>query len=123
MSDSQKNSGSLWVGLLMIALGVLFLLDRFHLWDFSRIFRDWWPSILILVGFVQLFTGNRRRWTGPLVLIVVGVIFQVDRLDLFRWWDMGTMWPLILIAVGAGILLKRLGARALQNSNSAEAKG
>jgi hypothetical protein len=47
--------------------------------------------------------------TGPLVLITLGVIFQVERLDLFYWWRMRQMWPLILIAVGVGLLISRLG--------------
>ena len=46
---------------------------------------------------------------GPLVLIVLGVLFLLSNLGLLpqlgplfaRWW------PLILIAVGAGMLLRR----------------
>lgn len=110
MSNGGRATSQLWAGIILIALGVLFLLDRFWLLDFSRFFRIWWPSVLILIGAVQLITWRgRRRLTGPLVLITLGVIFQVERLDLFSWWRMRQMWPLILIAVGVGLLISRLG--------------
>lgn len=112
MSQPERGTGQLWAGLILITLGVLFLLDRLDVLAFRWFFRDWWPSLLILLGVVQLVTSRRRRWTGPLVLIAIGLIFQGDRLNLFPWWDWDTMWPVILIAVGAGILITRLQQRA-----------
>ena len=111
MSQPERSSGQLWAGLILITLGVLFLLDKFQVWAFRAIFREWWPSLLILLGVVQIIARQGRRWVGPLVLIAVGAILQVDRLNLFPWWSMGTMWPVILIAIGVGILLKRLQGR------------
>lgn len=115
--DPNRNQGALWGGLILITLGVLFLLDRMQVLTFWWIFRDWWPSLLILLGVVQLFTC-RRRFTGPLVLITIGIIFQIDRLNLFWWWSMGRMWPLILIAVGVGILFTRFQGRSWQGSGN-----
>jgi hypothetical protein len=121
MSNEQR--GQLWGGIVLIALGTLFLLDRFWILDFSRFFRIWWPSLMILWGVVMLFTCRGRRLTGPLVLITLGVIFQIERLDLFYWWRMRQMWPLILIAVGVGLLISRLSGRGDWNgSRGIEAK-
>jgi len=119
--EQARNQGALWGGIILITLGILFLLDRMHVVAFWWIFRDWWPSLLILMGLVQLVT-RPRRWTGPLVLITVGVIFQIDRLDLFWWWSMRRMWPLILIAVGVGILFSRFQGRPWQDSGNAPLK-
>ena len=123
MSQPEKSSGQLWAGLILITLGVLFLLDQFQVWAFRAIFREWWPSLLILLGVVQIIARQGRRWVGPLVLIAVGAILQVDQLNLFSWWSMGTMWPVILIAIGVGILLKRLqGPDTWHDANRIEAK-
>ena len=43
--------------------------------------------------------------TTGLLLIVIGLILFGDELDLAWSWDMSRLWPLILVAVGAGNLL------------------
>jgi hypothetical protein len=46
---------------------------------------------------------------GALVLIGLGVIFLLDQ---FGWWHFdwfGRFWPLILIAIGIRVLMKRTG--------------
>lgn len=46
---------------------------------------------------------------GPIILIVLGVLFLLNSLDVFRWsWRIGRFWPVILIAIGAWLLAKRL---------------
>ena len=108
MPSEHRAIGQLIAGIVLIALGVLFLMDRFFVWQFAGIFRMWWPLLLILWGGVRLATTSERRWTGPLVLLTLGVIFQVQNLNLFYWWHIDRLWPAILIAVGFGILLRRL---------------
>ena len=39
---------------------------------------------------------------GGLILITLGIIFLAD--EFVPWFDFGKLWPLILVAVGAGIL-------------------
>ena len=105
--DERNNAWrNLLPGLVMIILGGLFLADKFFYINFSWYFRTWWPLLLIAFGVLQL--ANRpRRPVGPFVLITVGVIFQVDRLDYFSWWSMHQMWPLILIAIGVALMIGR----------------
>jgi len=60
---------------------------------------------------------QRQSLAGPLVLILVGTLFLLDKLipefsvwDIFRfnWWR---WWPVLLIAIGFVQLAKRLAAR------------
>jgi phage shock protein PspC (stress-responsive transcriptional regulator) len=48
---------------------------------------------------------------GPLVagaiLVAVGLILLLSNLGLTWWLDWGTLWPLVLIAIGAAIFLGR----------------
>jgi hypothetical protein len=124
--EAEMSNGyaarQMWAGIILIALGVLFLLDRLWVLNFSWFFRTWWPSLMILWGAVLLFTCRGRRVTGPLVLITLGAIFQIERLDLFYWWRMRQMWPLILIAAGVGLLISRLSGRDWNGSRGMEAK-
>lgn len=55
MSASQR---SLWPGLILLILGILFLLDNLEVASFGHIVRTYWPLILIIIGTSILF---RRR--------------------------------------------------------------
>jgi len=112
MSDKEKPIGHFIAGIVLIALGVLFLLDRAYVVRFARVFEVWWPSLLILWGAVNLVTSRGRRWTGALVLITLGVIFQGETLHLAYWWEMERLWPVLLIAIGISILARRMIRRA-----------
>ena len=45
-----------------------------------------------------------------IILIVVGAVFLAQNLNLISGNVWGTLWPIILIALGAGSLLKKGGS-------------
>lgn len=107
MNQPENSWRQLLPGVILILLGTLFLLDKFFYFNAVWYFRTWWPLLLIAFGVLGLLNRPRRP-VGAIVLITIGVIFQVDRLDIFPWWSMHRMWPLILIAVGLALILCRL---------------
>jgi hypothetical protein len=106
------SSARLWSALILIALGVLLLLDRFGMIRFGRFINDWWPSILIAIGLWQLFVSRPRHKAGAIILLILGIIFQVDRFNIFPWWSPELLWPAALIGVGLWMLLGRMRASA-----------
>jgi TM2 domain-containing membrane protein YozV len=46
---------------------------------------------------------------GAVILIGLGVIFLLNQFGWFRFDWIGTFWPLLLIAVGIAVLMKRTG--------------
>jgi predicted membrane protein len=57
----MSKSGGVWLGVILIAVGVLFLLDNMYLIDFSDIIHTYWPLLLIIWGFSML----TRRSSAP----------------------------------------------------------
>jgi hypothetical protein len=53
--------------------------------------------------------GSSRPPVGALILIGLGVVFLLDQFGWFRFDWFGRFWPLILIAVGVSVLMKRSG--------------
>ena len=54
----EKDNNNLFVGLLLIGLGLIFLLHNFVIWfDWSKL----WPLVLILLGLAVLFSGTKKR--------------------------------------------------------------
>ncbi|PYS95034.1 MAG: hypothetical protein DMF50_10460 [Acidobacteria bacterium] len=58
--------------------------------------------------------GTRGRVVAGTILIVLGVLFLLDRFSWWRWpeWArLSTLWPVILIAVGASLILEAARSR------------
>ncbi len=53
------STRNLWWGLLLIALGVMFLLDNMSMLDFGEVIRNWWPALLVLWGISILLSRSR----------------------------------------------------------------
>ena len=45
--------------------------------------------------------------TGAIVLIIIGAVFLLDNIGIFHLHWIGRMWPLILIAIGVNMFIKR----------------
>ena len=60
-------------------------------------------------GWEMFGVGNGGKTTpiGPLVLIVLGVLFLLNTLDFFPMRYVWRFWPVALIALGAWLLMKR----------------
>ena len=106
MNDIAKkkvDTGALTGGIIMITIGAIFLLSRLDVADFGAVVRRWWPMIPVLFGMTRLFS-RETVWSG-LWLITIGVWLQLCRMEV---WDLtySTAWPLLLIALGAGMVLR-----------------
>jgi hypothetical protein len=100
-----KIPGTMIPGLILVAIGALFLLDNLHIVHVSAWFA-YWPVLVIAVGLVKLvdstYTGGRIAGG---VMMTVGGLFLADNLGFLR---IDQMWPLILIAIGVFMLWTRM---------------
>jgi hypothetical protein len=51
----QTRSGVLIAGLILIAIGIVFLLNNFYEISAWRLFARYWPTLLIIVGLRKLY--------------------------------------------------------------------
>ncbi len=52
---ARKMSGALTVGLILIALGIILLLENWYgVFSFWRLFAKYWPILLIIIGLKKL---------------------------------------------------------------------
>lgn len=61
---------------------------------------------------------NGRTPVGPIVLIVMGVFFLLDSLNLISFQTVGRFWPVILIVAGAAMLYSRLRPGAAERADT-----
>ena len=106
MAASKGSSNRIFPGLLLIAVGVLFLLDRMGRLDFGAIAARYWPVIFILIG-VSVIIGNHFKDSGAGVFFILfGTFFLLMKLEIFNHRTWHYFWPILIIAVGFWILIK-----------------
>jgi phosphoglycerol transferase MdoB-like AlkP superfamily enzyme len=101
-TGKRVDSSALFTGLMLIGIGVLFLLDRMNIADFGYVMRNYWALIPAAFGVQKLIQG--QIWSG-LWLITIGAWLLISHLHLFGL-TYGSSWPLLLIALGAGMVVR-----------------
>ncbi len=105
----QYRSGShgLFFGAIVVAVGVLLLLDNLGIYRFHDIWQ-YWPVLLIALGMSRIVdsrTPSGWIWGGMVTL--VGAFLLLDTLDIFPF-SFAMYWPVLLIAFGVSVLVRAL---------------
>lgn len=98
-------------GLMLIALGCAFLLERAGYIDFDvDIMHLWryWPWLAVISGITQLIPPTSPKY----VLGGLGSLFTAAwwYVSFYHIWGLGfgDTWPAVIIAFGVGLLLRPL---------------
>ena len=99
--------GGSWIwGVILVALGIVFLLENFGI----KVPQNWWAVFLVLPGIGVLWSAWRMyqhdgRLTRSIVsTTVVGGVLVLFGLSFLAGIDWGVLWPLVLIVLGLGIV-------------------
>lgn len=109
------------IGLVIIVLGLGLFLERLGVPGASYVLDGWWPFVVIAVG-VLIWSGNRRQWFVPAVIVLFGLLMALDRFSFVTSsvWEM--FWPAIVILVGVRIVYgKSWSNRAVADNGPASA--
>jgi hypothetical protein len=58
-----------------------------------------------------LESWSKNRPVGPIILIVLGILFLLNNFNWFPFWRIGRLWPLVLIGVGILMFRNRMEHR------------
>ncbi len=103
--ETRQYDRRLWLGLGLVLVGLVFLADNFGWIEYSvrrYIFR--WEMVLMLLGIIFIL-GRGRTTTGIILLVLGGVFYLREFLDLnFNFWQI--FWPSLLILFGVMIIFR-----------------
>lgn len=100
----------IWIGTVLVTLGVLGVLDATDVLDFGTTLGDWWPIAVIGVGLTAMLT-QKHVSLGPAVVSAIGLVLLADR----QGWTTGNLlWPVLLLLVGVAVLA---GLRTLHTAD------
>jgi hypothetical protein len=113
-SRARRNSG-IGFGIFLIAIGLIFLAGQvvpgLAWWNL-------WPLIVVLAGVIQMFTPSHRdEWGAERIMdglgtVIIGLVLLGNTLGIVSWtvwWTFITLWPVLIISLGIGLLGKGLG--------------
>lgn len=104
--------GRLLLGLVVIAVGTLYLLEGAGVLDAGATIDDWWPTVIIATGVFQLLERSRAV-LGPLILVAAGTLLLLVTADVIEGDVWSYVWPTALIVVGLVAIARWAGAGAL----------
>ncbi len=112
MGPNRSYSWSFIFGALIVAAGVVLLLDQQGLINADRVLSYFWPVVMIAAGTTMLIDcrgrGGRGLWGG--ILLASGVLLVLENLGVAHI-HFNTVWPLVVIAIGVLMIWQAAGPR------------
>ena len=102
-------------GIVVIIIGASLLLSSLDLWNFGSIVSTWWPLIVVAVGVIT-FVNDRSAYVWALLLIAIGSVLQLNRLDVIDVSIWSLIWPILIIVMGVSLLTSRRMPRKRGNT-------
>lgn len=105
------------IGAGIILAGLAALLGSFEIVNFSQALESYWPLLLVVAGIVVLIDSPRQNYVGAVLLIALGVIAQLNVLEVIdvSFWQI--FMPAVLIVVGWSILTHGSRAKSASTDN------
>ena len=118
-------TAQLVIGLVVLALGTVFLLDNLgH--PIGRHALQYWPAVLIFVGAAKILQArNTPAVVGGSLLILAGAWLlgaRIGLIDQSFWRVLRTYWPLLLVAVGLSTMWRALMRRRQNEQERVDAR-
>lgn len=104
----NRNWGSLFVGLLLLTLGVVFLGREMGWIGPVSLFDGWWALILVVAGLAKLVQASRAKDVGGGVTLTLLGAWLFAAHTGWQGLRYHNSWPLALVAVGAGMVVRAL---------------
>jgi predicted membrane protein len=113
------SRGRAFVGIVLIALGVLFLLDQADVLDAGETIAQWWPVLLVIAG-LMYFSFSPPHVVIPGILVVVGFALLAGTLDFVDQDVTQFIWPVVLVLIGLWVIVgsNRRGSSVADRVNS-----
>lgn len=100
----MRKFDSVFWGLVVIAVGVIFLGNSLSFWNIDLFFDGWWTLFIIIPSIYGLF---KQEWISSILGIVIGALLFLACQDYITWSMVGRLFfPILLILIGLSFIFK-----------------
>ncbi|NHZ87671.1 hypothetical protein F2P45_01295 [Massilia sp. CCM 8733] len=114
MKNRARISGvpnQVWLGLAVIAFGMLYLLDNLYIIDRRQV-THYWPVLVVIFGLVKVAdAGSRHERLVFGLIAAAGAVLTLNRLGYGYLFNARTLWPVLVILLGIGVVHQALRKR------------
>jgi predicted membrane protein len=97
------------MGLLIIAVGILFTLENLGFVD-ARDYLRYWPAGLIAIGLLKLWHGSGGAVCGGFAFVFAGTWLLLETLGILSI-SLWNLWPVLLVVAGATMVWRGVNGR------------
>lgn len=117
----HREGGAIF-GLLLVFFGSALLLQRLDVIDLYglRDYWSYWPFLFVAWGLYRIISAESpRRVGGGVTTLLFGLWFLVSTWN-WNGLDWSNSWPLVFVAIGAGMVTRGILERAWHPASGAE---
>jgi hypothetical protein len=112
-TDRNHGWGGLVAGLVLLGLGVVFLLRELGVLTGSIFVSGWWALLVVVLGLAKAVRPRHAKDVGEgVTLALIGVWLYLAHTG-YQGFSYHSTWPLVLVAVGAGMVARTIANRWL----------
>lgn len=94
----------IFLGLLIILIGIMFLGNNLEIWNIDIFFKGWWTLFIIIPSIKGLF---KREYISSLLGLSIGILLLLSSNDIIEWDMVGKIFiPVVIMMVGLSFILK-----------------
>lgn len=112
----KKWNKAFW-GIILIAIGIVFLGNNMDWWHINIFFKGWWSLFIIIPSIYGIF--DKDSFTGSVISLAVGVLLLLSAQNVIAW---GMIWkiliPIIIIMVGLRLIIAPRKIKTVDKTNS-----
>jgi hypothetical protein len=112
LAVKPRLSSQVVIGLMVVAVGVIFTLDNLGI-IYAEDYLRYWPTALVLVGAVKVWHARKdgQGWFSGLLFLGVGSYMLINRIAYIRL-DAREIFPLFLVLLGGYMVWRGVFGRS-----------
>ena len=115
--NQLENGWRIVGGTMILALGIIHLLNNFNVINIGFRANRWWPAVVIVIGIGIILAQRRTRGlVAGLFWIGTGSLFLLSTTGYLNMQISKLVWPIMLIWFGLILFLGFSGCRSSQEN-------
>ncbi|MHC2994245.1 MAG: hypothetical protein IBV53_01880 [Candidatus Atribacteria bacterium] len=119
MGDREKGKGNWVFGLIIVAIGIIFIVENFTGIEVRGRVWTLWPVILFIWGIKEIWQ-DKSIFFGIILIAIGSIFFAKYFFDFVISENIWKFWPILIIALGIDQIFKSFGVNRIKARRKAK---